>query len=519
MVGGGISGLAAAFELAQAGRDFVLLEAGDRLGGKIESSFVDGSGLGFEVDCAADGFLARVPDAVDLCREIGLGEDLVAPATGRAFIWAGGKLRPIPSPSVLGVPLDAHALASSGIVSPAGAADFARRIERRFEPLSGDASVGEVLRPRIGNEAFEQLVDPLLGGISAGSADDLSIDAGAAALAQAAQRGGSFGDALVGELRAAAASSVPGRPARHVMSSGDQAAFGHRSANAGPSAVSLSTAVERPPEEPAGEQHRAGASSGGSQDAPVFNGIRGGTYRLVKALADRLGERVRLGQAVTALRASVDEAGGGGTGNSAGWQVVAEDAVIDASGVILATPAWVTAQLIGPHAPNGAGELARLEYSDVALATFVADKAAVEHPLDGSGFLVPRSEGLLMTACSWASSKWAHFDDGAHAVLRVSAGRSDDRRWLDLGPAELTVALADELRLTIGMTGEPAARLSVWRRSLPQYRPGHLERCDRLDTELEANAPGLVVCGAAARGLGLPACIRQGRSAARRLIG
>jgi len=149
----------------------------------------------------------------------------------------------------------------------------------------------------------------------------------------------------------------------------------------------------------------------------------------------------------------------------------------------------------------------------VLLVTFVVAKGGIEHALDGSGFLVPRGEGLLMTACSWTSSKWAHYDDGRHAILRVSAGRSDDPRWLDLAPADLVSRLRDELALTVGLGAEPVSRVTPWRRSLPQYRPGHLDRCDEIDTELAATMPGVVVTGAQMRGLGLPACVRQGRAA------
>ena len=118
-----------------------------------------------------------------------------------------------------------------------------------------------------------------------------------------------------------------------------------------------------------------------------------------------------------------------------------------------------------------------------------------------------------MTACSWASSKWAHYDDGRHAILRVSAGRTDDARWLHLTPDELVAQLCDELVQTVGLRGEPAIRLTPWKRSLPQYRPGHLDRCDSLDAELTATMPGVTLTGAQMRGLGLPAGVRQGRQA------
>ena len=151
--------------------------------------------------------------------------------------------------------------------------------------------------------------------------------------------------------------------------------------------------------------------------------------------------------------------------------------------------------------------------SDAVLVTVVVETSGLDHSLDGSGFLVPRSEGLLMTACSWASSKWAHYDDGRHAILRVSAGRTDDPRWLDLDPAQLLDQLRAELAETIGLHAEPVARITPWRQSLPQYRPGHFARCDEIDAELALAAEGLVVTGAQMRGLGLPACVRQGRAA------
>ncbi len=505
VVGGGITGLAAAHELQKAGREFLVLETSRRLGGKVHTRPVGNSGLDFPVDTAADGFLARVPDVIELCHEIGLGDDLVAPATNQAFIWSDSALRPIPTPSVLGVPLEVDSLKASGIVSPAGVADFAARIDFIHAPLQGDASVGEVLRPRVGDEVFERIVDPLLGGINAGCADELSIDTGAAVLAQAARRGGPFRAALLAGLAGTPSSSTDPR-----RSHAPESPIAAR-ARAAESSPAPSASVPQ-------------AMPAASQAPPVFNGIRGGTGRLVQALAERLGSRVRLGEAVTSLLRP---------GPRGGWKVrmnrgrrFSPPDEIEADGVILAVPGWTAAGLVAPYAPEGARHLHGLEYSNVLMATFVVDRAAIDHPLDGSGFLVPRHERLgmppfydgelLMTACSWTSSKWAHCNDGTRVVLRVSThdGEGDNLGNMEsLGPL-----LTMDLRKTIGLRGEPVVRLSPWPRSLPQYRPGHLDRCDQLDAELAANAPGLVVCGAAARGLGLPACIRQGREAARRLV-
>ncbi len=444
VVGGGISGLAAAYEADRLGRNAVVLEATDRVGGKIDSGFIDGADLPFPVDMAADGFLARQPEVVELCNELGLGDDLVSPTGARAFIWANGALRAIPSPSGLGVPFDVDAVAASGIVSETGVKDFANRIDTIAAPLVEDASVGEVLRPRVGDEVFERLIDPLLGGINAGNADGLSIDAGAAQLAAAARVGGSLRDAL-----------------RRQVSEAQAAAAG-----------------------------------------PVFNGVTGGNRRIIDALHTELGDRVRTGEAVVRLER-----------DGTGWSVRTAAASYPADRVVLATPAWISAGLVSSHAPDAATTLTELLYGDAVLVTFVIDRSHIEHPLAGSGFLAPRTEGLLMTACSWASSKWAHYDDGTHAILRVSAGRTDDLRWLELTSEELVAQLCAELAETVGLRGEPIVRLTPWKQSLPQYRPGHLDRCDALDEALAVSMPGVTLTGAQMRGLGLPACVRQGRLA------
>ncbi len=506
VVGAGITGLAAAFELQRSGVDVAVLEAGNRAGGKIDASCVGG----MPVDSGPDGFIARDTAAAELCRRLGLGADLVTPDASGASVWAGGRLRALP-PGVLGAPFDADEAARTGIISEAGSEALRRGLAWDAPPLAGDASAGEVLRPRIGDEAFVRLVDPLLGGINAGCGDRMSIQACAAPLHEAAARGGPFGAAL---------RQVSGRGA----------------AGAPPAAA----------------------------PGPVFQSVRGGAHRIVDALLRALGESVHLDARVTALRRGPRRAG------RQGWILSTPQGEVAADGVIVAAPAFETARLIGPLAPEAAGTLAAVTYSDVALATFVVPAEGVLHPLDGSGFLVPRSEGLLMTACSWSSSKWSHYRRPGLAVLRVSAGRSDDTRWLQLEPRDLAVALAEELALagivsdlsTVALrpTGttpvteqdawsEPDAwpettfaarlgaragtrsgaaaasggtvcvRITPWRRSLPQYLPGHLDRVAEVDSQLAEAAPGVIATGAAFRGLGLPACVRQARSAAAALTG
>jgi oxygen-dependent protoporphyrinogen oxidase len=460
VVGGGITGLAAAWDAARRGADVVLLEAGDHVGGKLGTSPVAGTPL----DEAADAFLVRVPEAVELCRELGIETELVAPATGRAFVWSRGALRQLPSEQLLGVPTDLDAVAASGILSDEGLARARADLDRTAADdgdgnsgndgngAPGDEAVGALIRRRLGDEVLDRLVGPLIGGICAGDPDRLSIETVAPQVAALRTRGPSLVRAAA-EARAAALAAADGAA------------------------------------------------------RPVFLAPRHGMAQLVDALVAGLGDRIRPGRPVAGLEAL-------GPGEAGRWLVEPAGLVSDA--VVVATPAFAAAPLVAPHVPEAGEALAGIEHASVVLVALAVPRAAVDHPLDGSGFLVPPSEGLLMTACSWWSSKWPHTaTDPAVALLRVSAGRDGDRRAFDLDDDQLLGVLRADLRTTLGLDAAPVAvRVNRWPRSFPQPRPGHLRRVDAVDAAVAGRAPGLAVAGAWARGVGIPACIRAGRRAA-----
>lgn len=473
VVGAGMTGLAAAYELVRGGVEVDLVDAAGRPGGPILTTPF----AGVDLDAGPDAFLARVPHAVDLCVELGLGDDLVAPAARHAYLWCDDRLRRFPDGLLLGIPTDLDALAASGIVSPAGVRRAAEDLVRPADgPAPGcDESVGDLIRRRLGPEVLDRLVDPLLSGIFAGDTDRLSLLAGAPQIAAAARPGPSLLDG-----------------ARAALS-----------------------AATRPP-------------AAGEAPPPVFRTLRGGLGRLVDALLDAIGaERLRLGTELDRLAAPAGPdrryrldgrrtapSGGPGVGTGAGAPVE-----LEADGVVVATPAPAASRLVEVLAPEAAKLLAGIRYASVALASFAVREADVGVPLDGSGFLVPRSAGLLMTACSWASTKFDHLGGDGTARLRVSAGRIDDHRAEALTDAALIEALRADLRTTMGIEAPPlAVRLNRWPASLPQYRVGHLDRLAAIEDEVARVAPGVVVTGAAFRGVGLPACIAQGRGAARQLL-
>jgi len=439
VIGGGIAGLAAAWEaIGHDGVEVEVHEAGDRFGGRIATTALPLSTGDLAVDEGADAFLARVPDALDLCRELGIETELVSPATGRAQVLAGGVLRDLPSNSVLGVPLDLDDLAATGIVSAEGLDRVGAEVGRAGAPPIADVTIGAFLTERLGAEVVDHLVGPLIGGINAGDVHELSMRAVTPQLADAAADGGSLIEAL-----------------------------------------------------------RRGRQNAPLQ-GPVFLAPVGGMGRLVEAVVDGCrsrGVRLSAGSSVNDLES------------------------IDADVVIVTTPAPITARLVEPVSSAAAKDLNQIAHASVVLTTFAFDHHQVPDS-DHSGFLVPRDAGLTMTAASYGSNKWRHWDDGTHAVIRVSAGHAGNDRAIGLGDDALVAELLDELRAHAGITGDPVAvRLSRFRDGFAQYEVGHLDRVERIDASLRADAPRIRLAGAALRGVGVPACIRHGRDAARALLG
>ena len=457
VVGGGIAGLAAAHELAdRPGVTTTVLEASPRLGGKVATEPFAGTLL----DTGPDAFLARRPEAVQLCRELGLSPRLEPPATGEAWLWVRGRLRPIPAGTLLGLPTDVRAVARSGVLSAAGLARLAAALlaarRRRALGAGDDAAIGEVVRGALGPEVLERLVDPLVGGINAGDTDDLSIDAVAPQLAAAARRSA---DLAAGARAVLAAAPAPG---------------------------------------PTGP-------------APVFYGLPGGMQGLVDALAERL--RVAGTSLCTGSPVHAAEQTGGR------WSLTTPSGPVLADAVVLATPASAAARLLDPLDAPAAEVLAGITHASVALVALAFHRDAVARMPPGSGFLVPRTEGRLMTACSWSSSKWRHLSAPDRVLLRVSAGRAGDHRAATMDDDELVERRLVELRAAMGTSAPPTAvRVTRWDDAFPQYAPGHLGRVAGLEAGLSARLPGMAVAGAALRGVGIPACIGSGRAAAARIV-
>ena len=448
VIGAGIAGLTAAYDLAvRHGHDVTVVEAADRVGGKVGASVVAGA----RVDTGADAFLARVPWARELAAELGIEDRLVPPATGHAALLVDGALRPLPSGLVLGVPTDPAALAASGIVSDAAVqaleADLAIPDGTPDRRLSAVETVGAFVRRRLGDEIHERLVDPLIGGINAGDTDRLALAVCAPKLLEAGEAGGSLARAL---RRAT--------PAR-------------------------------------------------TDDNPLFLGHPEGMDRFTDALAAALPAEPVLGVAVECVHPDRTLSTNPST-----------DFAQRADAVVLACPAPAAGAIVRSLSADAADALASITYASVVMVTLAFDRSSVANPLDGSGFLVPRGGAGVMTACSWASSKWAHLSDDRRVLLRVSAGRSGDDRAAALSDDELVTALLDELTAPLGLSGPPTeVRITRYPGAFPQYGPDHLATIETIRARLEPHR--IALTGAATRGVGLASCIADARDTATRVDG
>ncbi|MGH9170081.1 MAG: protoporphyrinogen oxidase [Acidimicrobiales bacterium] len=519
VIGGGVSGLAAARLLAGGepvsaagagllgafeGWQVVLLEASGRLGGKV----VTATGAR-PVELGPDQFLRRDPSALNLCRQLGLEHDLVEPAAGTAAVFSRGMPRQLPGGLVLGVPTDMEALSSSGVVGDEAVAFAAGEGERHGEPLTaadvgldvpgvngpaaadaggadgatavaedpessaGEISAGEILRRRLGDEIVDHLVDPLLGGINAGSVDHLSLGTAAPQLA----------GALVG---------------RHdVIAPLKALATGGASGAGGPKGGSVVRA--RPT--------AAVASS------PFF-GLVGGLGRIVDragAELQQLGCDVRLNSPARSVR-SVRQGQGGYIVDTAAGS-------IEADRVVLAVPAPAAAALLGDVAPLSVPPLAAVRYASVAVATLWFEPGSNPAIEGWTGVLVPRAEGAVATAVTFLSYKWPWIvETGGGPLVRMSAGRSQDNRAAALNDRDLGLQLVAELARFTGITARPSeVKVTRWPDSFPQYRPGHAHRVAAWQRALEPH-PGIALAGAALGGIGIPACITSGERAVANLV-
>ena len=454
IVGGGIAGLSAAFYLEQARQrgaalDYVLYESEERLGGVLRSERVDDC----LVEAGPDSFLTEKPWAADLCRELGLADQLIGSndRLRRTWILVNRRLRRLPDGLQFMVPTKTWPIVFSRLFS---LGTKLRMVGELFSPPrspAADESAAALVERHFGREVVERLADPLLAGVYGGDAERLSARAVLPRFAGMEARSGSL---IRGMLAA--------------------------------------------------RRNRAG-----SPPQPLFTSLQDGMQQLVDAVIARLQpSALRTATPVTQLRREGER-----------WLVtLASGPAEPFDSVVLAVPAFRASDLLEATDRALAALLQQIPYNNAMTVSlgFAADSLPLSQRLrfaDGHGFLVPRSEGRCLLACTYAHNKFPHRAPEGRLLLRTFLNEGH-RSLAGLSDEEVVQAVRLELRAILGLYAEPRfARLYRWPAAMAQYEVGHLERLAEIE-RLRQELPGLALIGNAYRGIGVPDCIRSGRDAA-----
>ncbi len=450
IVGGGISGLSAAYYLAKAGVRPVLYEREPRLGGVILTERLEGCVL----EAGPDSFLAAKPQALELIRELGLESGVIASNDHLrvTYVVKNGRLVPLPDGLMLMVPTRLRPMILSRLLGwPTKLRMGWEWFRRPRAAPAPDRSVAEFIRDHYGQEAVDYLAEPLLAGVYGGDPERLSVGS---VLTRFAELEAQYGSLTRGVLAERKRARRAGRP------------------------------------------------------QPLFQTLKDGLGQLVAALEAAIAGRCEVRHSeVERLEPS-----------ASGYRLLARDGHLDAAHVVLACPAYEAGRLVGALDSGLAGALGEIPYSSSLTLSLVYDRAALGHPLDGFGFLVPKRERRTLVACTWVGTKFSHRVPANLAVLRCFAGGMD-HRVIEEDDATLIAQVREELRRLMGVTAEPRlARIARWPRSMAQYTVGHAARLAGIQAALE-RLPGLHLAGNAYTGIGISDCIRMGRQAAGRIAG
>ncbi len=455
IVGGGITGLAAAHALLAAARDGLprievrVLEAGPRPGGLVRTE----SGAGLVLETGADSMIAQKPAGLALCERLGLGDDVVRLDTPRPTmqIVHRGRLVDLPAGFVLLAPARLRPLLGSRLFSWRGKLRMlAEPLVPRRPTTASDESLRSFVTRRLGREAFERAAEPIIGSLYTADADRLSLAATMPRFLDLELRDGS----VVRGLRRAA-------------------------------------------------RARRGASG------PGFVWLRGGMERLVDRLVAALppGALV-LGAPVERV---VPEAGTGS------WRVeVPGRPTLSADAVILAAPGFATAHVLAETDATLARDVATLDYASCATVHLLYRASQVRTKLSSFGFFVPRTERLPILGCSYVSEKFPGRAPADRVLLRAFLGGALDPHVLRRGDDARIAAAHDTLAALLGIDGPPElARSHAHPRSMPQYAVGDRARIARIGERVGGH-PGLFVAGSVIGAVGVPDCIDSGERAADR---
>ncbi|MBE1554979.1 protoporphyrinogen oxidase [Sporosarcina limicola] len=461
IVGGGITGLSAAFYMQKEARekglplDVILVEAANRLGGKIQTVRRDG----FVIERGPDSFLIRKKSVGVLAEDLGIKGELVKNATGQAYVLVNDELHPIPGGSIMGIPTEVGPFLKTRLFTMAGKIRAAGDFILPRSGIEGDQSLGKFFRRRFGSEIVENLIEPLLSGVYAGDIDHMSLES-------------TFPQFYEVEKK-------------------------HRS-------LILGMKKTTPKQLPQKNSH-------GAKKEGVFHSFRNGLETLVEAIEQQL----EPGSVMKGIRIEgIEEPK---TSEDKTVLQLNDGQKIEVDAVILTTGHEVASRLFAPYdLLQGLKEIRTTSVATIALAF---PEESVVQDKEGTGFLVSRSSDYSITACTWTHRKWPTTTPDGKILLRAFVGRAGDEAIVDLSDREIEKIVLADLSKIIEIKGKPDFTIITrWKEDRPQYRVGHKKRIEAARAELKVKFPQIKLAGASYDGVGLPDCIDQGRVAVKEVL-
>ena len=461
IIGGGIAGLAAAHRLQEeinngASVQCVVLEAADQFGGKISTQRFDG----FVIERGPDSFISQKPAAIELCKKLGLGDRLVGTnqEQTKTYVYTGKKLVTMPDGLSLMIPTKFLPFAFTPLFSLPGKMRMALDLIIPKKRGNRDESLASFVRRRMGEEALRKMAEPMLAGIYASDPETMSIHSTFPMFVQTEKK--------------------------------------YRSLILGMLARKRQMLTQKP--------------SKNRQPFSLFMTLKNGLGEMVDAVIEKSPDvSFRANSKVREVT----------KGDATAWLVVLDDGeTIDADAVLFATPAKLSADFLQPFAPKVAELLGQIKYVSTATATLAYRKKGFTHSLNGFGFVVPRTEGRKILACTWTSSKFPHRTPEGYVMLRCFVGGALNENLAEQDEETIATMVKKELADLMGIHQEPEiCKVFHNKKSNVQYRVGHAGLIDSVQKELHV-FPGLFLTGSAYTGIGIPDCIQNGTRTAESVI-
>jgi oxygen-dependent protoporphyrinogen oxidase len=489
IIGGGIGGLATAYslkELAGPGRarpeglkglELVLVEKSGVLGGNIQTEKTEG----FLIEGGPDCFLSEKPWAMALCKRLGLEESLLPTNEGqKTFVLSKGRLHELPEGVILMVPTKILPLVTSSLITLRGKLRMALEffIPKRKE--KGDESLASFVRRRLGTEALEKIAEPLVAGVHAGDPETMSVRSSFPRFVQLEEDYGSL-------IRGMLARMAQMRRERKKRES-----------------------IKAPR---GGRMKEKGPGPGSSPRVTMFMSLKGGLTEMIDALTSRIkegeGAAILTGRNVTGV-----------VGKDGGYEVLIEgEPSVNADCVVVATPSYAASELLKGLDKELSEKLLSIPYVSTATVSIAYRKADIRHPLDGFGFVVPKTENRRIMAATWTSVKWSYRAPEDMVLIRCFVGGAKQAGLVFLSDEEMARMVREELKEIMGIDAEPVlTRIYRWKDAMPQYTIGHEGRIADIE-EITSRHPGLYLTGSAYHGIGISDTVREAEETAKKVIG